>query len=155
MGIKDIALLVVRVYCAYTLFMGAGRTKLGAGSPVEAIDGLASTIIPMLGSPFTLAPKFFASGLLFAEVVCPALLLVGFRSKLAGLTIAFSMAVASYLHLVVFKQGFDSIVYPGQPESFHGAGVFLLMGAIIAILGGGKLSLDGVLRPSKKAAKNE
>ncbi len=146
---KDVVLLGVRVYCAYTLFIGAGKSKLAAG-----IDGLASSVIPMLGHPFTLAPKFFASGLLFAEVVCPLLLLVGFRSKVAGFLIAFTMAVASYLHLVIFKQGFESIVYPGQPESFHGAGVFLLMGAAIAILGGGKLSLDAVLRPAKKAEKN-
>ena len=120
----DCALLLLRVWFGLSMLLNHGWGKLMnfSGTATKAPDplhigGLASWIL-----------------LVFAEVICAALLVLGLGTRFAALVIAIDMAVAfTMAHHMKFSN-------PGSGEL-----AFLYLGAALVILfaGSGKYAVDG------------
>ena len=127
--LKDLGLLLLRVS-----FAGAMLThgwpklqKLIAGGEIEFFDFLG------LGNAATLVLT------VLGEFVIPVILIVGFKTRIAALPAAFTMAVAFfYVHAA------DPF---GDKEM---AFLYFIAFTAIALLGGGKFSVDGVLASKKR-----
>ncbi len=84
-------------------------------------------------------PEFLQYGIYVGEVAAPALLIVGFFTRISGLLVAGTMAMAVYL---THMEHLDKL-------TAHGGWVielpvmFLLGGLAIALIGPGALSVDG------------
>jgi len=148
-SIKNIALLAIRIYLGYNLFFVAeqgGLAKWNWGA-----KGIAENLVSKIGSPFDMVPMVSAYLVMLAECVGPLAIMVGFQSKVFGFLLTGCMAIACYAHMVLWGQGFDSIIT--NKANVHGAGVYGLLALIIMQLGAGGLSLDGLLRSPKKGDK--
>jgi putative oxidoreductase len=121
----DCALLALRLWFGLTLFFNHGLPKL-----LHFSDTSAHFPDPIgIGSTAALALA------LFAEVLCAALLVVGWATRLAALIIIIELGTAFFrIHHHRLAMG------PGSGEL-----AFLYLGAMVAILiaGAGKHSADG------------
>lgn len=126
---KDIGLLLLRV-----AFAGAMLThgwpkllKLIAGGEISFPD------------PFSITPTASLGLTVLGEFVAPILIIVGLKTKLSAIPAAFTMAVAFfYIHAA------DPF---GDKEM---AFVYFIAFTAIALLGGGKYSIDGILSKKKR-----
>lgn len=83
-------------------------------------------------------PAFLGYAVFIGEIIAPIMLLIGIRSRLAGVIIAINMIVALYL---VHRYQFTSLTGSGgwalELQAFY-----LITAIAIAFMGGGKYSLD-------------
>jgi putative oxidoreductase len=84
-------------------------------------------------------PTALAYGVPLGEVVAPLLIIIGFWSRLAGLTLAFTMAMAVYLAFGAAALNFNSTGGVSAELSL----LFLAGGLAILCLGSGKFSVSG------------
>ncbi len=90
------------------------------------------------------APGFLQGLAALSEFGGGAALILGLLVPLASLGIAFTMAVATYTHMVVKGDPFV-----GKPASWELASVFLSISILLFLIGPGKLSLDALLFSKK------
>jgi len=84
-------------------------------------------------------PTFLAYGAYLGEVLAPALVIVGFKTRLAALVMAGNMAMAIWLAHVDLLGELNAM--GGWAVEFP---AFFLLGALsIALIGPGSMSLDG------------
>lgn len=70
-----------------------------------------------------------------AEFVLAAMILIGFKTKLASIPLAFTMAVAAL------------VVHAGDPVASREKAILYLAGfLVLSLIGGGSFSLDGYLK---------
>ncbi len=83
-------------------------------------------------------PKFFAWGIYVGEIVAPLVLIFGFRTKIAALTLAFTMVVA------IFMVDSDKIFQLSQTGAWgiEVAALFLFGAVGLVFTGGGKYALS-------------
>ena len=123
---QNIGLLILRLSIG-GLMLFHGYHKLTSG-----IDGIVNMVSE------TGLPGFLAYLVFLGELIAPLLMIVGYRTKLAGLFIALTMVIAIFL---------------GHPNEFfqlgkHGNwaleinGLYLFGSLSILLLGGGKFSLS-------------
>jgi putative oxidoreductase len=87
-------------------------------------------------------PGFVAYGVYVGEVLAPALLIVGFLTRFAGLAVAINLGVAVWLaHTGLLGQFSRSGGYALELQA-----LYLLGGLALLFLGGGRFSVDGRLR---------
>ena len=88
-------------------------------------------------------PTFLAYGVYVGEIVAPALLIIGFQTRLAALVLAINMAMAVYL---VHMDDLTLLGYGGawkvELQAFY-----LLSALSIALIGPGKIAIDGRKKP--------
>ena len=119
-----ISLLLSRIYAGYTI-MSAGLDKL----PLP--DWMVDQVVA-IGFPF---PTFFAWIACFTEFAFGLLLILGLLTRLSGLMLAITMGFAAF--------GFQQI----RPlADMHIAQHFFWMFILYSTLGGGKYSLDYIIR---------
>lgn len=119
---QDIGKFILRVSLGGLFFMhGIGKIQNGIG-------GIENLLIAKN------LPSYLAYGVYIGEIVAPILMIIGLRTKLAALLVAFTMAVAIWLaHFSdIYKLG-DSGVWAIELQALY------FFGAIsIFFLGGGK-----------------
>jgi putative oxidoreductase len=127
---EDLGKLILRVGIGSTmLFHGISKAMHGVGF-IESMlvkHGL---------------PAFLAYGVYVGEIVAPIMLIVGFKTRIAGVIIAFNMLVAMLLvHtkdiFTVTEQGAWGIELPM---------LYLISGLTIALVGAGRYSMDSKTR---------
>lgn len=128
MKLQDLGLLLVRLL--------AGGMMLTHGLP--KIDRLTGEGPVKFADPFGLGPEISLVLVLFAEVACSILVMIGYKTRLATLPLMFTMLVAAfYIH------GADPFGEKELPLLF-----FTLFGSIL-ISGGGNYSVDRVMERKK------
>lgn len=128
--LKDIGFFLLRVgFAAAMMTHGWPKLlKLLAGGEIKFANLFG------IGETATLALA------VFGEFVAPILIIIGIKTKLSAIPVAFTMAVAFfYIHA--------SDPFSDKEMAF----VYFIAFAAIAFLGGGKFSIDGVL--SKKTRR--
>ena len=122
----DVALLLLRVWFGGSMLLLFGWSKL--------IN--FSSMAPNFGDPIGIGKTPSLVLVVFAEVVCSAMLVLGLFTRVAALVIAINMGVAFWL-----AHG-GKLSGPG-----NGAMAFLFLGVYLALFvaGGGKFSLDAKL----------
>ena len=126
---KDFPLLLLRLAFGGLMFWNHGLGKFAK---------LDNAII-MFPDPFGIGSEFSLYLTLFAEGVCSLLLVVGLLTRWAAIPLTITMGVAVFVvHLN------DSLA-----NKEH-AILYLTAYLAILILGGGKFSLDSVIRPRAK-----
>jgi len=126
---KDIGLLLLRVaFAASMLTHGWPKLlKLIAGGEIHFPD------------PFSITPTASLALTVFGEFVAPILIVIGFKTRLSAIPAAFTMAVAFfYIHA--------SDPFGDKEMAF----VYLIAFTTIALLGGGKYSVDSLSSTKKK-----
>ena len=123
----DFALLLTRVAIAL-LMLTHGVPKLGGltQDPVQFMDFLG------------LGPAISLSLVIFAEVICSVLLLLGLGTRLAVIPLSITMMVAAF-HIHIGDP------FAKQEMALH----FLLVYVVLFILGSGKYSIDNFLSKAK------
>ena len=117
----DLALLILRLGVGgFMLTHGIPKIDRLFESPIKFADPIG------LGEPLSLILT------LIGEVVCPILIIIGFKAKLAAIPSIITMAVAAF---VVHRN--DDI---GTKEH---ALLFLIFFLVILLAGAGKYSVDG------------
>ena len=122
-ALQDIGLLVGRLF-AGGMMLTHGIPKISrffAEGPVKFAD------------PFGLGPEISLGMAVFAEVICAILVMLGFKTKLATITLMITMLVAAF--------------YAHWDDPFGDKELSLLYFAIYLVLfvtGGGKISLDRI-----------
>jgi putative oxidoreductase len=119
----DFALLLIRVWYGASIFAVPGLMKL------KNFSAMKSQFPDLLG----IGGQTSLVLVIFAEVVCSALLVIGLFTRVAALVLAFTMAVAFWMahgHKLVGDNN-------GMPA-------FLYLGAFLALFfaGAGKFSVD-------------
>jgi putative oxidoreductase len=119
----DLALLLLRVWYGASMIAIAGWMKL------TNFSAMSSKFV----DPFGLGMKTSLILVIFAEVVCAGLLVLGLFTRVSALILAFTMAVA-------FQVGHGGKL-TGEG---NGQSAFLYLGVFVAlfICGAGKFSLD-------------
>lgn len=149
---QDLALLLLRL-CGFGLAFAHGWGKVVAlaadGADARFVAGVAA-----LGFPF---PLFFAWAAAIAELGGGILVALGIFTRIAAAGAAFAMFVAAFLrhrlaHHVLSWIGILDIPAEtrerwGNPEL---AAVYLAVFIALALIGGGRFSLERVLRRSGK-----
>jgi putative oxidoreductase len=121
--LQDLGLLVVRLL-AGGMMLTHGIPKIGrllGEGPVKFAD------------PFGLGPEISLIMAIFAEVVCAALIMLGFKTRLATIPLMITMLVAAF--------------YAHWDDPFGKKELPLLYFAVflgILVVGGGKFSLDSL-----------
>ncbi|MGH2575246.1 MAG: DoxX family protein [Ignavibacteria bacterium] len=110
------------------LMLFHGVSKLVQG--VEGVKGL-------LGANGL--PGFLAYGLYAAEIIAPALIILGWWTRIAALVVAFDMLMAI---LLVFKQQLFTIKEMGGGWTIELEAFFLLSSLVLFFTGGGKYSIS-------------
>lgn len=123
---QDILTLLLRIaFGGLMLFHGYPKLVRLFSNPMSEIT---------FADPLGVSPAVSLILAMLAEVVCAILVLVGFRTRLATIPLIFTMAIAVL------------IVHAGDPLRNRELGLLYLTGYIaIAILGGGKYSVDNML----------
>lgn len=119
----DLGLLLLRVWYGASIIMIAGWMKL------TNFSAISSKFV----DPFGIGMKASLALVVFAEVVCAALLVVGLFTRVSALITAFTMGVAFW------------VAHGGKlTGDGNGQSAFLYLGAFVVlfIAGGGKFSLD-------------
>src|SRR5690242_18252364 len=114
----DLAALLLRLIFG-GLFVRHGYTKLAS----------YDQILPMFGDIIGIGAKLSFNLVIFAELGCGFLVLVGFLTRLSVLPVLFTMAVAFFI--AHEKDAFDVKTLPF---------VYLLLSIVIFVLGSGKFS---------------
>ncbi|WP_221774647.1 DoxX family protein [Pelagicoccus albus] len=130
---KDIALLVLRITFGGLMLVNHGWGKLMSlisGGPIEFLD------------PIGLGPAVSLSLAVLAEVVCSALVVLGFYTRVAMIPLIATMAVAVF-----------SVHWSDPFKDKESALIYLGAFVAIALLGAGRFAIDG-LRASKKIVIN-
>lgn len=83
-------------------------------------------------------PKFFAWGIYVGEIVAPLLLIIGFRTKIAALILAFTMATAVWM---VHLEDIFLLAASGA-WAIEAAALFLFGSVGLVFTGGGKYALS-------------
>ena len=121
---NDLALAVLRIgFSASMLTHGLPKLKMLSADPLEFPD------------PLGVGPMFSLILTLIGEVLCPILILIGFKTKWAAIPAAITMLVAA---LIV--HGADDF---GTKEK---AVLYTIAFITIFLAGAGKYSLDAVLK---------
>ena len=129
MKLQDTGLLVVRLL--------SGGMMLTHGLP--KFDRLFGEGPVKFADPFGLGPEISLVLVLFAEVACSILVMIGFKTRLATIPLMITMLVAAfYIH------GADPFGEKELPLLF-----FTVFGAIL-ISGGGSFSVDQAIGGKKK-----
>lgn len=120
----DLGLLIVRLWFGGLMFWLHGLFKL------KNFSGMKAQFV----DPFGLGMTTSLSLVVFAEVVCAALLVVGLFTRFAALVLGFTMAMAFYLGHQAKLTGLGN----------DGEMPFLFLGACLALFlsGGGSFSID-------------
>lgn len=119
----DLAALILRLMLG-GLFVRYGYNKLIA----------YDQILPMFGDIIGIGPKLSFNLVIFAELFCGFLVLIGFFTRLAVIPIFITMVVVFFV--ADAKDAFDMKTLPF---------VYLLLSIVIFILGSGKYSIDRVI----------
>lgn len=128
MKFQDLGLLLVRLL--------SGGMMLTHGIP--KIDRLMGEGPVKFADPFGLGPEISLVLVLFAEVACSILVMIGLKTRLATLPLMFTMLVAAfYIH------GADPFGEKELPLLF-----FTVFGSIL-ISGAGRYSVDWVMEGKK------
>ena len=128
MKFQDLGLLLVRLL--------SGGMMLTHGLP--KIDRLMGEGPVKFADPFGLGPEISLVLVLFAEVACSILVMIGLKTRLATLPLMFTMLVAAfYIH------GADPFGEKELPLLF-----FTVFGSIL-ISGAGRYSVDWVMEGKK------
>lgn len=128
MKFQDLGLLLVRLL--------SGGMMLTHGIP--KIDRLVGEGPIQFADPFGLGPEISLVIVLFAEVACSILVMIGLKTRLATLPLMFTMLVAAfYIH------GADPFGEKELPLLF-----FTVFGTIL-ISGAGRYSVDWVMEGKK------
>jgi len=126
---NSLALLIVRVVVGF-LMLTHGIQKfnmLMKGGPIEFADPIG------IGQ----GPSLFLA--VFAELVCSALIIVGFATRLVTIPLIVTMVVAVFI--VHGHQGLETQELPI---------LYLLIYVLLLITGSGKYSIDGLIPKKKK-----
>src|SRR5690554_204576 len=83
-------------------------------------------------------PKFFAWGIYVGEIVAPLLLIIGFRTKIAALILAFTMATAVWM---VHLEDIFLLAASGA-WAIEAAALFMFGAVGLVFTGGGKYALS-------------
>jgi len=129
MKLQDSGLLLVRLL--------SGGMMLTHGIP--KIDRLMGEGPVKFADPFGLGPEISLVLVLFAEVACSILLMIGFKTRLATLPLMFTMLVAAF-----YVHGADPFGEKELPLLF-----FTVFGSIL-ISGAGTYSVDQAIGGRKK-----
>mgnify|MGYP000680369795 CR=1 FL=1 len=121
----ELGQLILRGWLGLTMLINHGIPKLMKFNELSA----------NFPDPFGIGPKFSLGLALFAEVLCSALLVVGFLARFAALMLAVTMGVA---FLVVHK----AVVAAG-PASGELAFIYLAGFLALVFTGAGQYSVDG------------
>jgi putative oxidoreductase len=119
----DAGLLLLRVWLGASMLLLHGWPKIGKFSQM-------SSAFP---DPFGVGPKASLILAIFAEVVCAALLVVGFLTRFAALNLVVTMAVA---FLIAHK---GALTGPGSGELAY---IYLAGFITLLVTGPGNYSLD-------------
>jgi putative oxidoreductase len=84
-------------------------------------------------------PGFFAYGTYVAEILCALLVIVGWKTRLAGLVIAFEMVIAV---LMVLRNQIFTIKQAGGGWAIELEAFFLLTGLALFFMGAGRYSVS-------------
>ncbi|MDW3211773.1 MAG: DoxX family protein [Reichenbachiella sp.] len=123
---EDLGKFLIRFILAFgMIFHGWGK-----------LMGGANHIAGMLGDMGI--PSFIGYGVIIGEFVAPLLLIVGFKSRLAGLVMSFTMLVA----LLMVHTGDIFSVSDHGTWAIELLAIYLVGGLAIAFLGSGKYSLS-------------
>ena len=144
---KDYFLLALRLYFCVALVFYAeqgGLAKFNWG-----VQGISDNLVTNLGFPFDAFPLVFSYLVLAAELIAPLFMLVGLMSELGAFLLAGAMAVATYAHLVLWKQGVWSTIE--NKNNVHGCLVYLIFAVIIFVYGAGKFTLQNMFSSSEKS----
>jgi putative oxidoreductase len=128
MKLQDLGLLLVRLL--------SGGMMLTHGIP--KIDRLLGEGPVKFADPFGLGPEISLVLVLFAEVACSILVMIGFKTRLATLPLMFTMLVAAFL-----IHGADPFGEKELPL------LFLTVFGAILISGAGSYSVDRVMEERK------
>ncbi|MEI6669489.1 MAG: DoxX family protein [Acidobacteriota bacterium] len=115
---------------AFRLFVGIAFVLHGMGR-IRDVPGFAAMY--HLSHRLALAAKL-------TQIVGGVLLVVGFLTPLAGLSIAATMVKA----VLFLRQKNEPFINP-TGHSWEGAAFYLMAGVVIALLGPGRYSIDAVL----------
>lgn len=125
LGNTDVALVFIRVTIAL-LMLTHGLPKLGLFISDEPI---------VFASVFGMSQSVSLGFTVFAEVFCPILILVGLGTRFAAIPLIFTMAVAVFY------------IHSADPFSIKEMAALYLLGfTFLFITGGGKYSLDNIIR---------
>ncbi len=120
----SIALLILRV--------GAGALMLAHGIP--KLQMLFSGDIQFPGV-MGLSPTISLALAVFSEVICSALILIGFKTRLASIPLIITMLIAVFM------------IHAADPFARQELGLlYLLLYIPLFLLGSGKYSLDAVMQ---------
>jgi len=123
---NDIALAILRIgFSGSMLTHGIPKIAKLANSPIEFAD------------PLGVGPTLSLILTLIGEVICPILILIGFKTKWAAIPAAITMLVAAFI-----------VHAPDDFGKKEKAILYLVAFIAIFLMGAGKYSLDGML--SKK-----
>ena len=124
--LKDLGILILRLSIGgIMIFHGVAKLVHGVGFLQQMFAGMG-------------LPEFFAYGVFLGEIVAPVFLIIGFKVRLAALVEALTMVVAiSMAHsgdiFSLSQHGGWAIELPA---------LFLFGSLAIALIGGGKFSID-------------
>ena len=120
---KNVALLLLRVLAA-SFLLGHGLTKITN----------SETLSTVFMDPLGIGSRLSLSLVIFAEVFCSILVIVGFFSRLACLPIIFTMGVAVF------------VAHAGDPFATKElACVYLIIFIVIFFTGPGKYAVDSMM----------
>lgn len=150
MAVKDLILLALRVFVFVSLVFLAeqgGLAKYNMGA-----NALVTNVVKNLGFPFNIAALQlpFAYAVMFAEFVAPALLLLGVFSRFAAFAMSINFAVASWAHVILWKQGWKILVV--NNANVVGCGVYFVAAVILLMYGAGSYAL-GAKKTAKKGKR--
>lgn len=131
-SLKHTIILIARLILGGSMLAFHGYRKLLAlfDSPIEFLDplGLGSTISLML--------------VVFAEVICSILIILGLWTRYAAVPLIFTMLVAAF------------IASAGEPYSHIEKAIIFATGYFLLIAtGSGKFSIDNLLKKRRKNAR--
>ena len=147
---KDLLLLAIRLYFGINLLYVAqqgGLAKFNWGA-----ENVADNVIVKLGFPFTEQPLLFAYLVIAAEFGGSISLITGAMTNMGATLIMAAMAVATYAHLVVWKDDLDSVIY--NENNVHGCALYLVGATVISLFGPGSYSVDAMLFGKRKQKVN-
>lgn len=131
-GHMDKVFLLLRLVCGIAMALhgwGKIQNPMGWMGPDAAVPGFFQLLA---------AVSEFGGGIAWA---------LGLLTPLASLGIAITMAVAAYMHAVVFGDPFVNTT--GQGGSYELAAIFLSVAILLMVSGPGQLSLDRKIFGSK------
>jgi putative oxidoreductase len=119
----NLAAFLLRLTFGALLFFDHGLIKLNKFGELKQV----------FFDPFHIGHQWSLVLVIFAEVICALLLVIGLFSRLAAFVIVINMAVAVFMF------------HKGQPiEKYEIAIVYLIVFFVILLIGPGKYSVDGM-----------